>query len=175
MALVMTPIYTQTVGAGGAASITFNNIPQVYTDLMIKISFKSNTTNNGENIFMRFNGDSGSNYSIRRIYGSGTSVASDAISGTYMSINITGNSAAVASNTFGNGEIYIPNYTSSNRKSVIGDGVGEANSTENYLGLNAGLWTGTSAINSIAFTPHVGNAWVQYSTVSLYGIIRQGA
>jgi hypothetical protein len=32
MTIAMQPIYTQTVGAGGAASVIFNNIPQTFTD-----------------------------------------------------------------------------------------------------------------------------------------------
>jgi aspartate/tyrosine/aromatic aminotransferase len=38
MASPITPIYTQTVGSGGALSIAFNNIPQFYTDLKVVIS-----------------------------------------------------------------------------------------------------------------------------------------
>ena len=45
----MTPIQTVTVGSGGAANITFSNIPQTYTDLVIKISARSNRSDYSTN------------------------------------------------------------------------------------------------------------------------------
>jgi hypothetical protein len=73
-------------------------------------------------------------------------------------------------NTFGNGEIYIPNYAGSTQKSVSADAVAENNSaTYIYSALNAGLWTGTAAITSIKLLIPSYN-FVQYSTAYLYGV-----
>ena len=41
MSVFLQPIYTQTVGSGGASSIAFNNIPQTFTDLLIKMSVRA--------------------------------------------------------------------------------------------------------------------------------------
>ena len=70
--------------------------------------------------------------------------------------------------TFGNAEIYIPNYASSNNKSVSADFVSETNAADAIFGLTAGLWANTSAITSIKLTPAA--AFAQYSTATLYGI-----
>ena len=44
MTIAMQPIYTQTVGAGGTTVISFNNIPQTFTDIQMVISARTNGT-----------------------------------------------------------------------------------------------------------------------------------
>lgn len=84
--------------------------------------------------------------------------------------NQTNNNA----NTFSNTEIYIPNYTSSNYKSVSSDSVQEANdTTNNNMWLLAGLWSNTGAITQIdigADDTSSSYNFLQYSTFTLYGI-----
>jgi len=159
-------ITSVTVGSGGAASVTLpatGTIPQTYTDLKIVVSGRADTTTTGIDIL--FNGSSTS-YSNKRLYGTGSSVASDSAATTYIS-NIMIDDSSYTASTFGNGEIYIPNYTSSNYKSVSVDGVSENNATTALMMLTAGLWSNTAAI--ILLRPNAGN-FVQGSTFYLYGI-----
>jgi hypothetical protein len=168
----MIPISTVTVGSGGASSIDFTGIPQTYTDLMVKLSARTAYNNIAGSIsaYVRFNGDAGSNYSGRRLIGTGSSAISDNSSTTSF-INTFLNITAYTSNTFGNAEYYIPNYTSSNNKSISVDGVTEHNATLSYAAMVAGLWSNTSPISSISIFPEpsTGN-FVQYTTATLYGI-----
>jgi hypothetical protein len=99
-------------------------------------------------------------------------------SGASSLVETTGRSGVIdaasnTSNTFSNTEIYIPNYTSNNYKSVSTDSVMENNATEAYANLNAILWSNTSAINSITLTPSAGN-FAQYSEFTLYGVYAGG-
>jgi hypothetical protein len=71
---------------------------------------------------------------------------------------------------FGNNIIYIPNYASSNYKSLSVDAVPEENGTQTYMILSAGLWSSSSAITSLKLVPNIGPNFVQYSTAYLYGI-----
>ncbi len=161
-------ITSVTVGSGGAASVTLpatGTIPQTYTDLKIVVSGRADTTTTGIDIL--FNGSSTS-YSNKRLYGTGSSVASDSAATTYIS-NIMIDDSSYTASTFGNGEIYIPNYTSSNYKSVSVDGVSENNATTALMMLTAGLWSNTAAITTILLRPNAGN-FVQGSTFYLYGI-----
>jgi hypothetical protein len=165
-----TLLETITVGAAGASSVTFNSIPQTgYTDLVIKFSGR-NTADSSQTL-ITLNGST-STYTGKRLYGSGSAATSDA--GNTANFNP---SSAVAStytaNTFGNAEIYIPNYTSSNFKSVSIDGVTENNATTAFGGIFAGLWSTTSAITSVSLAANSGN-WAQYSTFSLYGVSALG-
>jgi hypothetical protein len=165
MATTYEAIATVTVGGGGAATIDFTSIPATYTDLVVKISARQGA----ENAFdLTFNGNA-SSYVTLKIQGSGSSVTSGG-GGTTAAIRVIGiASSGSTANTFGNAEIYIPNYASSNYKSISYDGVNENNATEAYMNLAAGLWSNTAAINQITITPRVANI-VEHSTATLYGI-----
>jgi hypothetical protein len=161
-------IASVTVGSGGAASIDFTSIPQTYTDLVLSLSFRAaNSGSAGYDFYadMAFNGST-SSASFRRLAGYITTVNSDSGSRLYAAsfLGSTG-----TSNTFGNAQVYIPNYAGGNNKSYSSESAAETNSTNNYLDLTAGLWSNTSAITSITLTPSAGN-FAQYSTAYLYGV-----
>ena len=167
MALTYTAIATVTVGSGGAANIEFTSIPGTYTDLLIKFSGRASTT---ETAFsLQFNGNtSTANYSYRTLQGDGANVSST----NETSLGFIGariNPSDSTASTFGNAEIYIPNYASSNQKSVSIDSVSENNATTARMMLTAGLWNQTSAITSIKLYVVSANL-AQYSTATLYGI-----
>ena len=165
MATTYKAIATVTVGSGGAANIEFTSIPQTYTDLCIVLSGRGTQALTYAGMSISFNGST-ANRSIRQLYGSGSTVTSftDA---TNIYFDFTG--ANATANTFGNAQIYIPNYTSSNNKSVSIDAVTENNATEAWAELYAGLWANSAAITSLTFTPLSGTI-VQHSTATLYGI-----
>ena len=169
MATTYELIASTTVGSGGASSITFmstGNIPNTYTDLKILASLRTNRSNINDSLELQLNGST-SNRSSRNISGDGSATASDTtLAVIYAAID--GNT--VTSSTFANVEIYIPNYLSSNYKSVSADGVMEANSTQCYSSLNAWLWSDTSQVTSITLKPILGSNFTQYSTAYLYGI-----
>jgi hypothetical protein len=157
-------ITSVTVGSGGAASVTLpgtGTIPQTYTDLLLQVSSR-NTAVDTENTFS-FNGSS-ANFSIRRIFGNGSTTGSDTLYG----YSLTTTSGYTA-NTFSNNSIYIPNYTSSNFKSISIDGVAENNATASAQVLSAALWSNTAAITSIRLQPTSGT-YAEGSTFYLYGI-----
>jgi hypothetical protein len=120
-------------------------------------------------LYIRFNNDSGSNYVRKEIYGSGTSAASYGGTATAFEYVYFNGSTSTA-NTFGNFEMYIPNYASSNKKSFSIDNAREGNATSGDLQLEAGLWTGTAAISSIKFIDQTTGNFVVNSTFYLYGI-----
>ena len=176
MSVFLQPIYTQTVGSGGAASVTFNNIPQTFTDLKVVCSVRaSRTAQTWDSIAVQFNNETtGTNYSATLTYAltGGPGSIRETTSNRLGLVQYASSIAATA-NTFGNGEIYIPNYLSANFKQIIGDSVAETNGTADYLlSLSAGLWRNTSAITSITTYPISGGTFLQYSTFTLYGITR---
>ena len=162
-----------TVGSGGAASIDFSSIPATFTDLCIKMSVRSDQAAGvGQDVYIRFNNDNAANYSFRRVYGDGSSAASDGVtsSATAGRIGRTTNTSATA-NTFANTECYIPNYLSSVAKSISGDAVDETNGTAAIAQMTASIWTGTAAITSLKLFPFTSATnFVQYSTAYLYGV-----
>ena len=169
MATTYEAIATVTVGSGGAASIQFTSIPQSYTDLNVLISARQ-TVVGGTNVNMKFNG-SATGYTNRDIISAAGTVASEStVLGTSsIKIGFIPDAVNYTVSTFSNQYVYIPNYAGSNYKSVSTDNAMENDSTTVYFGLFAGLWSNSSAITSIDFTPETGN-FAQYSTATLYGI-----
>jgi hypothetical protein len=157
----MIPISTVTVGSGGVATIEFTGIPQIYTDLEIKLSGRASNPY----IDIKFNNNT-SNRSSRYLYGNGSSVGSGTQAG-FLGIE---SSTSNTSNTFGSMSIYIPNYGSSNNKSFSADSVQETNATSAEMHLVAGLWSDASPISSIQIYPEGSGTFSQYSTATLYGI-----
>lgn len=169
MANTYTLISSVTVGSGGAANIEFTGIPATYTDLLVKMSLRSSNTGAvAKRIGVRFNGaGTDANLSTRLVYGDGS------IAGSFdSSTGFTGwmPDGSVTASTFGNVELYIPNYAGSNNKSLSTDAVMENNATASYMGFFAGLWSSSSAINAIKIFEVDANNLVQYSTAYLYGI-----
>ena len=159
------------------ASITFANIPQTgYTDLKIVASMRCSTANTAAAI--RFNNDTASNYSSKRLGGDSTAAYSGSTSSITQLQWLIIPFASATANTYGNAEIYIPNYLStSNTKSLSFDSVSENNSTAKdaaNIELNAGLWSKTpEAINSVTILSGGGDL-VAGSTFSLYGVAALG-
>lgn len=172
----MVKIETVTVGSGGAANITFSNIPQTYTDLKVVISTRDSGSGSSQNLKISFNGVGGTSYSSRLLYGDGSSASSFTLSSAAALEHQYSTAAGATASTFGSTEVYVPNYTSSTNKSVSVDSVTENNATGVSMGLSAGLFSNTSAITSITLAPFSGsNTFVQHSTATLYGISRTTA
>jgi len=166
-----TLISSVTVGSGGAASIAFTSIPATYTDLVVKLSARSDrNVFAASSIDLRFNSNS-ANYSTKLLTKESGVTSSGGSSGaTEAGIGYISQDTDTA-NTFGTGEIYIPNYTSSNNKSFSVEIVQENNGSTQYMQLTAGLWSDSAAITSIAFRIFTGSFnFKQYSTAYLYGI-----
>ena len=160
-------IASVTVGSGGAATISFSSIPSTYTDLCLKISGRN--TQPSSILYLTFNGSS-SGYSYRRLYGNGSSAASDSASSQSSIAFIAFQVSTYTASTFSSSEVYVPNYAGSNNKSVSIDEVTENNATLSVAALDAGLWANSAAITSITLTPDSSGNFAQYSTATLYGI-----
>jgi hypothetical protein len=161
-----------TVGAAGASEISFTGIPQTgYTDLLIKISARTTVASNFSTGVMYINTNT-SNGSWRNLAGDGSSAfstnASGYIDGMYFP------AASSTSSTFGNAEVYIPNYTSSSFKSISVDGVNENNATQAYSNMRAILWSSTAAITSWGINAGSGANFAAGSTFYLYGVAKLG-
>jgi hypothetical protein len=165
MALQLFKIADTTVESA-VSSVTFSSIPSGYTDLLVKFSGRQDTASG--QCLITLNGST-SSYTGKRLFGSGSAAFSDSTNTNNWNPSSI-NPSTYTANTFGNTEIYIPNYRSSNYKSVSIDGITETNATEAYSGFVAGLWSNTAAITSISFAPSGGN-FIANSTFTLYGIL----
>lgn len=172
MPTTFSALATTTVGSGGIGSITFSSIPGVYTDLMLLISGRA-TYSNGQDcelIEIQFNGSS-ANLSGRRLYAITPSTLGTGSSPTNGGGIDVGPISAInnTANVFGTVEVYIPNYASSNFKTISAEGIQE-NQGAAQLEIIGNIWSNTSAITSITLLTNHASNFVQHTTATLYGI-----
>ena len=166
----MTLIATQTVGAGGAASIEFTGIPQDADDLLVLVSGRA-TNSGGDGVYVQVNNNTSSIYSGIYLRGTGSAASSFSLASqsSFLANGMGGTS--YTANSYNSTAIYFPNYKSSANKSVSVDGVTEQNATAAVQYVVAGLIATTSAISSIKLLAGSTN-YEQYSTASLYKITK---
>ena len=164
-------IESKTLGTA-AASIEFTSIPQDGTDLVLVFSSRMDLADNFANTFFRFNGDTGSNYSMLLLFGLGSGSPGSVFESNTSMRFVYSSGANSTSNTFSNGQIYIPNYTGATAKSVSMDSVSENNATAAIQALAAGRYSGTSAITSLTFLAQPGSNLVAGTMASLYKITK---
>ena len=153
-----------------AASVTFANIPQSgYTDLKVVSSGRGTRSEVQSNWLVSFNGST-ANFTARYLEGTGSSASS----GSYARFIGAVPAANATASTFGSLELYIPNYLSNTNKSYSADSVTENNATLAFTELVAGLWSDTSAINSITISSGSSDNLAANSTFSLYGLAALG-
>ena len=171
----MEPIATTVVGSGGVNQVTFNDIPQGYKHLQLRILGQENRATYGISEFrLRFNGDQGLNYRNHTLYGDGAS-ATASTNLTYSILLGDGMFGTTTGGTFGAGVVDILDYTNTNKYTTtrLLAGVDINGTIAGYggrVGISSGLWFDTAAINSISLTPNNGTVLSQYSRFSLYGI-----
>ena len=159
-----TPIATYTA-TGSVASYTFSSIPSTYTDLILVAQTIVSSGASFSDVFLRFNGDTGSNYSNTYLLGLSPS---SAVSGRAANVTVA-DSGYLTSNS-GNPNtriIQLMNYSNTTtNKTVISRG-SSVNSGQVISYVN--LWRNTAAINSIILFPQSGN-YAAGTTFTLYGI-----
>ncbi len=162
MAVTYEPIATNTL-TGTTSSVTFSSISSSYTDLVL-ITFSKGTVQ-GENLFLEFNSDSGTNYSSTYLYGTGSSAISGRGSNQNGLIVGTADSAGFIT--------IITNIMNYANTTTYKSAISRTNDTAGLypaVGARAGLWRSTSAISSIKIYTGGGGSWSSGSTFTLYGI-----
>lgn len=155
------------------ASVSFTSIPATYDDLVVQWSARSAQNNATTRININLNGVSGTSYSFTKLQGTGSSASSANVSGfdKWWGEYVSANNAT--SNTFGSGELYLPNYLSTVNKPASFFSVAENNTTANgdwYVSALASLATITSAITSVALSLNTGDNFMAGSSFYLYGL-----
>lgn len=154
-------IATQTLSSP-ASSITFSGIANSWTDLRLMITGYANT---GNQLVMRFNADSGSNYSYTDFITNGSTVTSSATANqTSFVIHYNGFDSTIA--TFV--PIDIMSYASTSNNKTVLFSWNATRDTDGFVKYSVGLWRNTAAITSITLTSD-GNMGVG-TTATLYGI-----
>lgn len=165
MATTYEPIATTTLGSA-QANYTFSSISGTYTDLVLVVA--GTTTTDGASLTVRFNSDSGTNYSETQLRGTGSSAVSSR--GSNLTYILLGYSAGFSSSQGANAVMQIQNYSNATTYKTA---LGRVNNANGAVGAgteaNVGLWRNTAAITSITVGVDAGNL-ATGMTLTLYGI-----
>ena len=157
-----TPTYTAlaTITLGSSASsVSFSSIPATYKDLIL---VTDGITGADATLFLRFNGDSGSNYFFVRGVGFSGGTFSD------FGGNVTEIRNTIQFNTRGPGITQIMDYSATDKHKTVLQTGNAKNATEPAMG--GGRWANTAAITSI-FCGLNTSTFVSGSRFDLYGVI----
>ena len=149
--------------SASASSIIFAGIPSGYKHIQLRtMCFGSN---NQENLYIRFNNDTGSNYARHYLLGDGSSVSAS---------NTVPDTGGVFSNTSTASAPYISicdilDFASSNKNKTLRALSGRDTNGSGDIALRSSLWNNTSAITSLNIYAGVGTL-SSGTTVALYGV-----
>ena len=160
---------TVTVGAGGQSTITFSSIPQTYKHLQIRILHGSNTSS-ADSVDIRYNSDTGSNYTYHALYGTGSVTGSEASNPRTAAVVPVTAIANTNTNMFSHGIIDILDYANTNKYKTqkVSGGWDVNGNGQAFLG--SASWMSASAISQIQIYTRAGVGFKQYSHFALYGI-----
>ena len=165
-------IQTVTVGAGGASSVSFTSIPQVYKHLQVRGIVRSNRGVSLDSLSARFNSDTGTNYAIHDLFGNGATASAQAqtsVNALYFANAVP--TTAVAASIFSTLVVDILDYSNTNKYKTVRTLNGYDANGSGQVYLESGLWMNTAAVTQIDLG-HFGtsSSMAQYSTFALYGI-----
>jgi hypothetical protein len=156
-----------------ASVIEFSEIPSSYTHLQLRAIVRTNRSaaNDGDVVYMSFNGDTGNNYVSHRLEGNGSSASAAYQAATsYMVFNRFACESA-ASTTFGTLITDILDYTSTSKNKTVRALCGFDNNGTGLAALDSGMWFATpTKVTSIKLVPGGGTAFSANSHFALYGI-----
>lgn len=159
---------TVTVGAGGAASVTFAGIPNNYKHLQIRCLTKSSLAGPASAIGVQFNSVT-TGYFNHGLYGDGASAAAYATTSANNggSLFIAGSSTT---NMFGVGIIDVLDYASSSKNKTIRILSGADFNGSGQVRFASGSLASTSPITIFTLLDVNGGTLSQYSQFTLYGV-----
>lgn len=166
MAITYEPIATTTLGSA-AASITFSSISSAYTDLRLVVVTRQDNNASNDSLRLRFNSDTGTNYSRTNLTGDGSSVASTrTVSDDEINLvsYIPGTSAASGLYAVTTADILNYSNTTTYKTCIIRTSNAAAGTAA-----TVGLWRSSAAISTI-FMRVSGFNMTAGTTATLYGI-----
>jgi len=159
----------------GSGAVSFQNIPQLYGDLRIEGKFRGTPASQIDQIRMRFNNDSGANYSFAETWADdgttpggpsrgGTSGETHGMAGVCLN-------ASAGANTFSPMQLYIPGYRDAVWKSWNGSSSSVTGNVSQHSDTFGGIWGSVAAITRIDLSPGfaMGNTFAAGTRVTLLG------
>lgn len=159
MASTYTPIATNTL-TSATSTVTFSSIPATYTDLILIVTATS-ASGGTQDVGIRFNNDSGSNYSRIRLNGNGSAASTGRNQAVTVGYGLITTTTAPTVGT-----VQINSYSNS---STYKNFLYRASEASDSAALGVVSWASTAAINRIDVLGMSYNFAIG-STFTIYGI-----
>jgi hypothetical protein len=163
--------------ATATATITFSSIPATYTHLQLRGIARTSVGGNSDFVVVRFNSDSGANYSRHAVVGPGGSIYLEAAANATSVRFDPAAASGATTNVFGVGIVDILDYadtskykTTRNLSGFDNNGAGTNAWDKGFVQSAGGNWRSTSAVSTITLTSGNGGNFAQYTQFALYGI-----
>lgn len=167
-------ILAETILTSSQGSVTFtglNTLAADYKHLQIRATLRSTRADTDSYAYIRFNSDTGSNYTTHYLRGTGSGVDSGNLTSVYPNgVQIyTGIPASTnTANSFGANIIDILDFSDTTKNTTVRILNGFAGSFSR-VGLQGGAWLNTNAVTSITLSDYFGS-FAQYSSFTLIGV-----
>lgn len=155
-----------TANISGVTSYDFTSIPATYTDLKLVVVARTNTA---DNLSIRINSDTGTNYSETGLMGNGTSATSWRRTSTTYIRPTNGVGTPTAANTFMLATFDFMSYAGATNKTILIAAANDQNGSGDVV-REVGLWRNTAAITAIQVLTNFAATFQTGTTATLYGI-----
>ena len=162
-----------TLISSNTASVTFSNLNNyaAYRHLQIRMVVRTNRAEVNDEIWIRANSDSGSNYSQHQLQGNGAAVSSFAQTGQTAARLANVTAANMTANAFAPMIVDVLDFSSSSKNTTFRAISGYPGiSGWNFSALHSSAWFNTAAVTSLTILPGIGTNLVSGCRLSLYGV-----
>lgn len=156
--------------SSAASTITFSSIPSTFKHLQIRGIGRAANSVTDENLVIQLNSDTGTNYSLHNVYGTGAAVGANAGANTSVSYFARVSGASSNASTYGVAVADILDYANTNKYKTIRSLSGHDQNGSGYISLFSGSWRSTSAVTTITIKNDAAANIAAGSTFALYGI-----
>jgi len=155
-------------GNGSTATITFSSIAATYSHLQVRVLAR--VTAGGEDLSVRFNSDTGANYTRHRLTGSGTGAAAAAGNASVNQITTLGSAGMPSTaSIYAVTIIDVLDYANTNKYKTARMLSGQDSNGSGGIELTSGAWMNTAAITSLTIFSNSSN-YPTAASFALYGI-----
>jgi len=160
-------------GNGSASQLTFSSIPSTYTHLQVRLIARGVRSFASEQLYIRLNGDGGSNYAYHYLYGdesAGPQVSGQTSTSTFFVAEMP--AANETTNLYSSHIVDVLDYTNTNKNTTMRSWSGYDNATSSAnsgkIWLGSSVWMNTSAVTSLTVLSN--GAFATNTRIALYGI-----
>jgi hypothetical protein len=155
--------------ASNASSVEFTGLGSYSDYKHLQLRWVAKPTSGAENMELRFNSDTGTNYSWHLLFGSGSSVSSASVT-TVDHIGAGQLDGGAPTEAFASAVIDILDFSSTTKNTTIRYLNGRQVTDQSRITLGSGAWRDTSAVTTISLNASGAKDLVTGSRFSLYGV-----